>query len=522
MKPAEKIEISCPDAAELNINIDESRIEAMVKFDKEGIFRLELIDKENHIKSISNPIKVSDNIEYNHYWGEFHWHGWDSIDLNELNEDTHPDKAYSYGMDMTRLDFSASGSHGFPQQPEAVGKWWELYRQAAQKYDKPGKYVPFLGFEWTHLEPDGGDRNVIFKQLDVPQPDPSWPIDKLHKYCSDRDILMTPHVGGSVATPIYHSPQSEKFVEMVSGHGNFEWFAQSYLQKGYKTGLAGGSDGHKATPGHPRSVGMEGGRFVFTLRKRDSGFVGGPIFAVQADQLTRNSLWEGFNKKRVYATTGARAIVDFKINDQPMGSELKANSAINIKTTINGTAKIERVDIIRNDKTLKTFYPGILDWTAEFEDLPLKGQNYYYIRILQKDEEMLWSSPIWVESNCTGSNSGLPEWNQQEEVTVNPTKSKEAKKYLPLLMDHLKAEENYKMIKDITPYKVVQSPLANYAVFLCKIREHRVRIHVFYEFELPRFRFEPAWSLYGRERFLRSQWAKPLFETQTNLTRPSD
>jgi hypothetical protein len=29
-------------------------------------------------------------------------------------------------------------------------------------------------------------------------------------------------------------------------------------------------------------------------------------------------------------------------------------------------------------------------------DIPEKKEDFYYIRIIQKDKEMAWSSPIWV------------------------------------------------------------------------------------------------------------------------------
>jgi hypothetical protein len=27
---------------------------------------------------------------------------------------------------------------------------------------------------------------------------------------------------------------------------------------------------------------------------------------------------------------------------------------------------------------------------------PLAGKSYYYVRVVQKDEEMAWSSPVWL------------------------------------------------------------------------------------------------------------------------------
>ena len=73
----------------------------------------------------------------------------------------HPDKAFRYGRDVSRLDFCATGSHIFRHSPDAVHEWWELYRKAATRYDEEGRYIPFMGCEWRDRERDGGDRNIV-------------------------------------------------------------------------------------------------------------------------------------------------------------------------------------------------------------------------------------------------------------------------------------------------------------------------------------------------------------------------
>ena len=70
---------------------------------------------------------------------------------------------------------------------------------------------------------------------------------------------------------------------------------------------------------------------------------------------------------------------------------------------------------------------------------------------------------------------------------------------------------------DITPYKLVHSPMGNYAVFLCILGDRRLRIHWFYEFEVPRIRLETGWRQYGQERIMGQPWSQPLFERQDRL-----
>jgi len=104
--------------------------------------------------------------------------------------------------------------------------------------------------------------------------------------------------------------------------------------------------------------------------------------------------------RAVYATTGARIIVDFSINGNPMGSEFYVNNPSekrNIKVHIEGTDNIKYVAIIKNNGELinkkgcgKSFKIEILD------DKPINKTDYYYVRVVQEDTHLAWSSPIWV------------------------------------------------------------------------------------------------------------------------------
>jgi len=482
-----------------------------------GVARIELVDTENAVSAHSNPVHISTDDGYKVYWGEFHWHGYDAEELNVLNPDTHPDKAYRYGREASRLDFCASGSHIFRHVPDAVHEWWELYRAAAKEYDDPGNYVTLLGCEWRDSEREGGDRNIVWRDLDAPVPDPTWVIGEMYQLFRDQPVMIVPHVGGSIAMPYQHDPHVETLCEMVSGHGNFEWFAQAYLSKGYKVGLIGGSDGHRGMPGHPRVPGLSGGRFANLLRLRDMGWSGGPLLGVLAERLDRDALWEAFRARRSYASTGARALLEFHANGATMGSEAQAARNVQIEWRVEGTAPIERVDLIRDQFGIMRWECGAMGETATLIDRPPDGTHYYYLRIEQQDGEMLWSSPIWVHSTCGGSNAGLPAWNAPEQIDLGRIGDNPARAHLDDLMAYLRTEERADAFTEITPYKVVQSPLGGYAVFLCHLGERRLRIHWFYEFESPRIRLEVGWCPYGRERIMGQSWSQPLFEGQDRL-----
>lgn len=137
------------------------------------------------------------------------------------------------------------------------------------------------------------------------------------------------------------------------------------------------------------------------------------LTGVWAHENTRESIWSSLKSRCCYATTGTRMILWMSVNGHPMGSELimKDGGSRNIEFQVNGTDRIQSVELIRNNE--------VLHWEEGLgkEDLSLKCVDeedfesaalpparwtknpfiFYYIRARQEDGEMGWTSPVWVE-----------------------------------------------------------------------------------------------------------------------------
>ena len=62
-----------------------------------------------------------------------------------------------------------------------------------------------------------------------------------------------------------------------------------------------------------------------------------------------------------------------------------------------GTGAIKQIDLIKNQKFVYTTRPGTKEASFEFTDQELvRGESWYYVRVLQEDGQLAWSSPIWV------------------------------------------------------------------------------------------------------------------------------
>jgi hypothetical protein len=110
-------------------------------------------------------------------------------------------------------------------------------------------------------------------------------------------------------------------------------------------------------------------------------------------------------------------VVDFRLNDHPMGAQvsladdpaLAATRKLTI--TVHGTDDLRCIEIVRNNRDLHRRGPAGADLAFEWEDPePLAQVNlppapfstrpftFYYLRVTQADGEMAWASPIWVIS----------------------------------------------------------------------------------------------------------------------------
>jgi hypothetical protein len=120
--------------------------------------------------------------------------------------------------------------------------------------------------------------------------------------------------------------------------------------------------------------------------------------AVLAEQLTRESVFQALHARRCYTTTFARILMDFSVNGQPMGSELKIDpgDVVEFAGSVHGTAAIDRLEIVRDNRDVYCIEPNQLDAKFHWRDRPNESA-YYYLRVTQCDGEMAWSSPVWVD-----------------------------------------------------------------------------------------------------------------------------
>jgi uncharacterized protein DUF3604 len=346
----------------------------------------------------------------NLYFGDLHKHSSLSPCANVGCWNGSLQECYDYVRQQRKHDFLAVCDHAERMTEEQ----WHESMQFAAKNSQPGEFIAWPAVEWAN--PRYGHRNIYYNKYDVPllsslqhkSPKNLWQAirDK------QLDALTIPHHAPRELACDMTVTDDELDVafEIFSGWGNHEYygapmqdtdrcftrnFAVDTLLRGYRMGFVGGGDGHPAYPA-------------------DSGITG-----IYAEELTLESLWDALKKRRTIATTGAEIQVDFHINGLPIGTSVDFTPAtarelfpLEIGCAVQGTAPIEKVEIIENGVTIytKTKPRARLDqmsfrWFREkcpsdgahlIGDGSINVSRFIYARVTQRDGHMAWTSPIWL------------------------------------------------------------------------------------------------------------------------------
>ena len=322
------------------LDVREGTGEATVTLDEPGIHRLRVrSDDDEDLTATTNPVVVGDDRE-SLYWGDIHGQSGETVGTGDIWD------YLEYVRDNAFLDFTSHAGNDF----QITDDFWDEIQSAIDEFHDPGEFVTFLCYEWSANTSRGGDHNVYFQDGDGDiNRSSSWqiaddddkhqgtnPVERLYERYNGRDdVLIIPHQGGRPATLDTFDPNLSPFVEIVSVWGVFEWFGQEALERGYPVGFVGGSDDHTGRPGatHPTN-------------QTDFNMAGG-LMAVRGDNLSRDSLWDAFKRRRCYATTGARIFLETDVAGAGMGETVSVEGSPEIDVVVEGTAPLSRVELFR-------------------------------------------------------------------------------------------------------------------------------------------------------------------------------
>lgn len=367
---------------------------------------------KHEIIGTSNPLQPGFQGEYEIYFGDLHVMTGQGGNEGMLGS---TEEALLYARDDRGLDFSAVTNSGRDA--------WDIEGSVFAKYNAPHRFVAMPAREFGHKS---GHKNVYVMDDSYGVPRPATWQQLWDELRGKRATVISHHTNTHSETDPHEAwgphnldtinPEFERVIEICQNRGSFEkekvgednvYFGgfgssvQSALAKGLRLGFVGGTDNHRGRPGSGRS---------FQSGLDYNEYVTGGITGVLAKELTREAIFEAIWQRRCYATTGVRTLLDFSVNGRVMGQEFsatgeEARAPRTIVVKAAGTADIVRAVIVRNGQDVHTCEGA--GQVLEFEwqdDAPLgdvvtdDGWVYYYVRLTQRDGNMAWSSPVWIDS----------------------------------------------------------------------------------------------------------------------------
>jgi hypothetical protein len=364
--------------------------------ESKGVYRVTAVDMENALIGRSNPIGAGFSHNDNIYFGDIHGQVYESIGTGTSDE------YFQWGRDVERLDFCALANH-YGGRYNATPDVWNIVLDTTNKYNQPGKFATIIGYEWGGRP---GHRNVYFRGNKAPLylgfEEKSNSLDKLWELLDGGDVLTIPH-HSKYCTPTdwtLRNDKMQRLVEICSQWGISEsggsHSVQHALSKGHRLGFIGGTDTHFGQPGHG-AHGVNEGR---------------GLAAVYAHKLTREAIFDALRERHCYATTGDRILLEFKLNSLIMGQEADYSGEYRVReisVKAEGTTRITNAEIIRNNEVVYSHSGKGLSVNFDWEDKePLENIAfkpsydgdapfiYYYCRLTQENQQMAWSSPVWI------------------------------------------------------------------------------------------------------------------------------
>lgn len=328
---------------------------------------------------------------------------------------------------------------------------WKYRKELVRRFYEPGKFVPFLCNEWASTV--YGHMNIYYTDGDGPliYPPNSWDAaaspNQVWKQLEGQEAIVIPHhtssktgagrpkggrqfrwsfEGQDLASSVEfwskhwssggfdwaeYNGNFIRLVEIYSKHGSSEYFGcpramrgqqadgcvQTALNMGCRVGFVGGSDSQATRPGSS---------LAYDLTYRQGG-----LTAVFASKLDRPSIYAALKARRCYATTGQRIIVRFWVNGAFMGEEVELDDPEAYKEIHFDVASVGPLSVVEVVKDGRVIYRydarpvpqlgwwrdngwEVENWVLDKE--PTLVPSYYYLRVIQQDGEMAWSSPVWV------------------------------------------------------------------------------------------------------------------------------
>jgi hypothetical protein len=406
-------------------------------FNEPGVYKIQLKNTKTAETFFSPPIKCLPEAQHLLYWGLLHGES-EKFDATDNIE-----SCLRVFRDEQGLQFYGISS---PEDAsETSNEAWKKIGEQIAEFDEDHRFVIFSGFQYLGDEAGEGLRQIVYLKDGKPilrkKESKTGSFKKLTKIVNPKETIAVPMFSMAKKCPTDFSafdPDLEKVVEIYNAWGSSEMSAK----EGNRYPIEAKSKGagtSSTDAGSVLAALKKNHRFGFVAGGLDDRGVFSEFFeagqeqyspgltAILAPEQTKEALFRALQTRSSYATTGAKIIVGFSIAGTPIGGELSTRSkpglVINrhIVGYVAGTSDLKEIAIVRNGVVVKRFDPKAYFFDFAWDDMEPLGKIalsssggkppfvFYYLRVLQTDGHMAWSSPIWVDHPEGTTVEGKPE-----------------------------------------------------------------------------------------------------------------
>ncbi len=276
---------------------------------------------------------------------------------------------------MEQLDFLGITDHTRDiDQGDVQGLlWWRATKEVTRQH-APGVFNPFYSYERSH---DDTDHNVISLRDDMLRNFPP-PLPEFWAEIDDDRTITIPHTTHTVPDePFngtvwdYQDDQRRPLAEVYQGFRDVSALKelQVPLAKGYHLGMIASSD-HLST--------------------------GASYAAAWTESLGREEVCDALRSRRTYGATDRIRLV-FRSGEHWMGEIVATDDPLPLEIEVEGTGPLEGVELWVDGVKRETFEPPAGGKNLRVTTAIHAPDRYAFVRVVQRDGNRAWSSPIWLE-----------------------------------------------------------------------------------------------------------------------------
>lgn len=360
--------------------------------------KLEVSDKAGNLAVKEWAFKVAD-VARNLYFGQLHSHTNLSDGQGTIYE------AYDYAKNNAKVDFLAVTDHSnsFDNDTQAsladgsMSTKWNTGLQAADQFNEDHTFTAIYAYEMTWSAGTGKYGHINTFNTPGFETRTNAAMDLKSYYTAlktqPQSVSQFNHPGTTFGDFVDFGFYDEAIDELItlvevgngdgpirgSGHfPSYEYYTRA-LDKGWHVAPTNNQDNHKGMWGNANTA-----RTV-----------------IEAEELTRESLYEAIRERRVYSTEDENLEISYELNGATMGSILAEQTEAHVNITVKDPDALDHIDKIqlitdggRVAHEVTNVNSTEKEWNLSFE--PAASSTYYYVKVTQADKDIAVTAPVWI------------------------------------------------------------------------------------------------------------------------------